>query len=352
MRILVMGAGRMGSVRAEDLATDPRVTQVLVTNRSPGRAEALAARLTGTATATVGAVPWDRVTGLSREVDGVAVALATQFHAEALDLVLPWGLPALCEKPIATTLAGSRRLVDLAAAHGSALQVGFQRRFDPGLHALQQRAVAGGLGTLYAVRLLSHDHEPGRPEFIASSGGIFRDLHVHDLDLVAWLTGSPVQVVHATLAVREHRQYDVRHPGPTGPVPDGDVSLLHVRTASGVQASVHGARHDPRGYDVRVEMFGSQDSVAAGLTRRTPLLTVDGDGLLGDDVGAPYGGFVDRFRTAFRAETVAFVDLVGGGPNRCPPQAALDALRAAVACEVSVQRGVPVAVAEIDDTGC
>ena len=341
MRVLVMGAGRMGALRAEDLAADPRVAEVLVTNRSADRAEQLAARLGATA------VPADRVPELAGTVDGVAVTSATEFHAAALEQVLPWGRPVLCEKPIALTLAGSRRLVDLAAAHGAALQVGFQRRFDPGLRAVQQRAASGGLGTLYALRLLSHDHEPGRAEFIASSGGIFRDLHVHDLDLVAWLTGSPVASVYATLEVREHRQYAVTHDGTAGPVPDGDVSLVHVRTASGVQVSVHGARHDPRGHDVRVEVFGSQDSVSAGLTRRTPLLTVD-DGLLGDGSEPPYGGFVERFREAFRAETAAFVDLVAGGPNPCPPEAALAALQAAIACEVSVLRGAPVAVAEID----
>lgn len=339
MRVLVMGAGRMGALRAEDLAADPRVEQVLVTNRTAERAEALAARHGGVA------VPWDRVAGLAGSVDAVAVTSATESHDEALELVLPWGRPVLCEKPIALTLAGSRRLVHLAGTHGAALQVGFQRRFDPGLRAVQQQAAAGDLGTLYALRLLSHDHEPGRGEFIASSGGIFRDLHVHDLDLVAWLAGSPVETVHATLAVREHRQYAVEHAGPSGPVPDGDVSLLHVVTASGVQASVHGARHDPRGHDVRVEVFGSRDSVAAGLTRRTPLRTPDDEGLL---AGPAYAGFVDRFRPAFRAETAAFVDLVAGGPNPCPPQAALAALQAAVACELSVLRGGPVAVADVD----
>lgn len=339
MRVLVMGAGRMGALRAEDLAADPRVTEVLVANRAPERAEALAARLGGTP------VPWDRVAGLAGTVDGVAVTSATASHAEALERVLAWGRPVLCEKPIASTLAESRRLVDLAEAHGAALQVGFQRRFDAGLRAVQRRAASGDLGTLYALRLLSHDREPGAPEFIASSGGIFRDLHVHDLDLVAWLTGSPVESVYATLAVREHRRYDVRHAVPSGDVPDGDTSLLHVRTASGVQASVHGARHDPRGYDVRVEVFGSRDSVAAGLTGRTPLLTPDDEALL---PGPAYDGFVDRFRPAFRAETAAFVDLLQGAANPCPAPTALAALRAAIACEVSVLRGGPVRVAEID----
>lgn len=343
MRVMVVGAGRMGALRAEDLAADPRVEQVLIANRSPDRAEELAARL------GANALGWDRVG--DADVDAVVVALATDSHAEVLERVLPQGRPVLCEKPIALTLADTGRLIDLAEAHGSAVQVGFQRRFDPGLRAVRRRIVDGGLGTLYSLRLLAHDHEPGRPEFIGSSGGIFRDLLVHDLDLVAWLTDSPVEAVYAALAVREHPQYDVRHRTAHGEVPDGDVAVVHAVTASGVQASIHGARHDPRGQDIRVEVFGSRDSVSAGLTERTPLLPLDDTRVLHAAAGsraAPYRDFVDRFREAFRAETAAFVDLVGGAPNPCPPQTAVDSLRAAVACEVSVESGTPVSVTQIN----
>lgn len=342
MRVVVVGAGRMGALRAEDLAADPRVHEVVIANRSAARAEELAARLGATT------LPWSQVG--SADVDATVVALATGFHAEVLERVLPQGRPVLCEKPIALTLADTQRMIDLAARHGSAVQVGFQRRFDPGLHAVRRKIVDGGLGTLYAVRMLAHDHLPATPGFIATSGGIFRDLFVHDLDLAAWLTDSPVETVYATIAVREHPQYDVRHRTSGGEVADGDVALVHAVTASGVQVSLHGARHDPRGQDVRVEVFGSRDSVSAGLTERTPLLPLDDTRLLHGTDGsapAPYRDFIDRFRDAFRAETAAFVDLVGGAPNPCPPRSAVDSLRAAIACEVSVDRGAPVPVSQI-----
>ncbi len=334
MRVVVVGAGRMGALRTEDLAADPRVTQVLLTNRSPVRAVALAARFGAEVLA------WER---LGEEgADAYVVALATGLHAQVLHTVLARGRPVLCEKPVALTLADTQRAIHLAAETGSELQIGFQRRFDAGLRAARDRIADGRLGTLYSMRLISHDHQPSDAAFIASSGGIFRDLHVHDLDLIAWLTGSPVATVYATTAVREHRRY--------GELGDGDVSLIHAVTSSGVQASVHGARHDPRGHDVRVEVFGSQDSVTAGLTERTPLLALDGS-LVAPAGGSapvePYTGFIDRFRDAFRAETTSFVDLVAGGVNRCPPQAALESLRAAIACEVSLARSAPVTVDEI-----
>jgi myo-inositol 2-dehydrogenase/D-chiro-inositol 1-dehydrogenase len=187
------------------------------------------------------------------------------------------------------------------------------------------------------MTMTAHDHTPSPREFIAGSGGIFRDMHVQDLDLDRWLTGSEVATVHATKAVREHHQY--------GEFDDADVSSILAVTDSGVQVLITGTRHDARGHDVRLEVHGSLDSVSAGLNARTPLLTMEGDLRLEDP---PYTGFVDRFRDAFRQETAAFVSLAAGGTaNPCPPDSALESLRIAIACEESVRRGAPVIVSEI-----
>ncbi len=329
MRIAVIGAGRMGSIRVEDLVADPRVEEVLVANRTPQRARALAERFGATA------VDWSRVGDL--EVDATVVALATDAHADLLETVLAQGRPALCEKPIALTLADSEAVMSLAQRHGASLQVGFQRRFDPALRAVHDLVVDGSLGTVYTLRLLSADHTPSTPEFIAGSGGIFRDLHVHDLDLAAWITGQEIETVYATTAVRAHPEY--------ARFGDADVSLIHAVTSGGVQISVHGARHDALGHDVRLEAFGSADSVSAGLDTRTPLRTLEAH--LGTNEN-PYAGFVDRFREAFRRETAAFVSHAAGElANPCPPRAALESLRAAIACEQSVASGGPVRTREV-----
>jgi myo-inositol 2-dehydrogenase/D-chiro-inositol 1-dehydrogenase len=188
------------------------------------------------------------------------------------------------------------------------------------------------------MTMTAHDHTPSPREFIAGSGGIFRDMHVHDLDLVRWLSGSEIESVYATSAVRAQHQY--------AEFDDADVSTILAVTANGVQVTITGTRHDALGQDVRLEVHGSLDSVSAGLNRRTPLRTLEDDLPIGAD---PYKGFVDRFREAFREETAAFVSLAGGAEgNPCPPDSALESLRAAVACEESVARGVPVLVADID----
>lgn len=331
MRILVIGAGRMGDIRSTDLAANPRVSEVLVTNRTQQRARDLAQRIEG------GFVDWDQATDI--EVDAYVMALATDAHTGLLDALLDTGKPILCEKPIALTVTDTERICTRTEETGSRMQIGFQRRFDAGIADVHRRIAGGDIGVLYDLVLASRDHTPPSRDFLPGSGGIFRDLHVHDLDLVAWLTGSPIATVQATRAIRGEGDY--------AEFDDADITRIIAVTESGVPATISGARHNARGHDVRLEAFGSTDSLSAGITTRTPLLAVDGA-----DVGIdrdPYAGFIDRFREAFRAETAAFVELVAGGPNPCPPQSALDAMRAAVACEVSAHTGRVVAVAEVTD---
>ncbi len=331
MRILVVGAGRMGDIRASDLAADPRVDEVLVANRTRNRAQALADRIGGVV------VDW---TDAERcEADGYVMALATDAHADLINSLLDHGKPLLCEKPIALTIAETERICTRVERAGVSMQIGFQRRFDGGIARIHRAIADGSIGQLYDLTMTSRDHTPPGRNFLAGSGGIFKDLHVHDLDLVAWLSGSPIETVQATRAIRgegDYAEYD-----------DADITRIIAVTESGVPASISGARHDARGHDVRVEAFGSRDSLSAGITARTPLRTLDGPDVTIDV--SPYTGFVDRFRDAFRAESTAFVDMVDGAPNPCPPQAALAAIRAAVACEVSARSGRTVQVQEVTD---
>jgi myo-inositol 2-dehydrogenase/D-chiro-inositol 1-dehydrogenase len=196
---------------------------------------------------------------------------------------------------------------------------------------------SGDIGTVYSLTMTAHDHMPSAREFIAGSGGIFRDMHVHDFDLVRWLTGSGVDRVFATKSVREYRDY--------ADFDDADVSSVIAVTTEGVQVVITGTRHDALGHDVRLEAFGSKDSVSAGLNTRTPLRTMEGDVTLNLN---PYSGFVDRFRDSFRNETYAFVSFAHGEiDNPCPPDSALESLRIAIACEQSIATGAAIRVSDV-----
>ena len=329
MRIAVFGAGRMAEIRIEDMVLDSRITEIAVINRSPQRAEALSARF------GVKVLPEERFK--LEDFDSYVITTGTSHHATALDLVIGPNRKIFCEKPIALELAETDQVLKRLSESGAEMQVGFQRRFDPPIAKAKQLIDAGSVGTLYHLRFMSNDIEPSSREFLAGSGGIFRDLHVHDFDLAEWLCSEQIAEVYATRRVREFQQY--------AEFEDGDVSLIHAMTNSGVQISISGTRHDPRGHDVRFEIFGSKDSVSAGLAPRTPLNLLDPGIALSD---RPYSGFVDRFREAFRQETKAYIEwLAGNRPNPCSPDSARSGICIAIACEISAREKRVVKVSEV-----
>jgi myo-inositol 2-dehydrogenase / D-chiro-inositol 1-dehydrogenase len=329
VRVLVVGAGRMGSIRVEDLAANPKVTEILVSNRNSEKAEALAGRFGAKV------LPWSDLA--LADIEGAVVAVGTSAHEEVLQAILPGGIPVLCEKPIALTLDGTKRAIELADQFQSPLQIGFQRRFDEEILEVRKAVASGSIGTLYSMTMTAHDKEPSPREFIDGSGGIFRDMHVHDFDLIRFLTGTEVVRVFATKAVLEHTQYVE--------FDDADVSSVIAETSSGAQILITGTRHDALGHDIRLEAFGSKDSISAGLNTRTPLRSVEGEVNLNQN---PYQGFVDRFRAAFKNETDAFVSFaLGEIENPCPPDSAVESLRIAEACEMSVRTGSFVLLSEV-----
>jgi myo-inositol 2-dehydrogenase/D-chiro-inositol 1-dehydrogenase len=332
MRIGVLGTGRIGSYRAMWFGAHPEVEQVLVGSREAARARGLAERVGGVA------LSYEEV--LDSAPDGVVISTATCDHAPLVAACAERGLPIFCEKPVAPTLAETEATLAAVERAGVVMQVAFQRRLDPGWRATRELVEGGGLGVLYSIHITSHDHEPSPPEYIPTSGGIFRDLHVHDFDIARWVTGEQVESVYALGAVR-HWQRFAEHG-------DVDTSAVVLTMETGLPVLVSGARHDPRGYDCRAEIFGSEDSVAVGWDARTPLRSLEpGAAPPGPD---PYRGFLDRFEAAFRAEMDAFLDLVAGrGENPCPGSASLEALRVAIACDASRAEGRPVRVREVSD---
>ena len=184
------------------------------------------------------------------------------------------------------------------------------------------------------MHMYAHDHQPSTLEFLEGSGSIYRDLHVHDFDLVRWITQSEIAKVYATQAVREHQQYAKYN--------DADVSLISLTTESGVQVAITGTRHNPVGHDVRFEIFGSGDSISVGLNAKTPIHDIEGE--LGF-AEIRYSGFIERFRQAFAEESRAFINFVDRKtPNPCPPINARQALSVAIACERSIISGAAVEI--------
>lgn len=331
MRVGLVGAGRMGAFHARVLAAHPEVEELLITDVDAALGARVAADVGASAAESV-----DQLIG--RGVDALVIAAATSAHAELIHRGADAGLPTFCEKPIALDLPTTDEVVEHVRRAGIPLQIGFQRRFDAGYLAARELVRSGRLGTLYVVRMAAHDPEPPHEAYIPASGSIFRDLHIHDFDIVRFVTGQEIEEVYADGAVlgfEVFAKYD-----------DVDTSVAILRLSGGTFGLMSGTRHDPLGYDIRMELFGSGDSVVVGWDSRTPLRSVE--------PGAPplpgpaYRNFVDRFEPAYRAEMDAFVGVAAGRTGSpCTGEEAREALRAAIAADRSREERRPVSVDEI-----
>jgi myo-inositol 2-dehydrogenase / D-chiro-inositol 1-dehydrogenase len=326
LRIGVVGIGRIGALHAETLSRVDGVTLVL-TDADRTRAEEVSGRL-GAATA-----PSPEAL-LEAGVDALVIATSTQGHVPLLRLAASAGVAAFCEKPVALELAALADLMEAVAAAGITVQVGFQRRFDAGYRAARDVVASGALGNLLLVRAATHDPAPPAEAFIATSGGIFRDLNIHDLDAIRFVTGEEIVEVYADGAVRE-TDWFARHD-------DVDVAAAVLRLSGGGLGLVSGARLDPLGYDARLELFGAGDNIVVGADSRTPLRSVE-PGARQPRLG--YRNFVERFEQAYREELAVFVETVrSGGQSACSLDDACAALSVALAADRSRRERRPVRV--------
>jgi myo-inositol 2-dehydrogenase/D-chiro-inositol 1-dehydrogenase len=336
MRIAILGTGTMARLRATALSHDDRVDWIGIASADTKRACQAAEETHAHRWGTV-----DDVADWSP--DAVIIASANAHHARQISMALKLEVPIFCEKPIATTVDESRALVDAAERGDVTLQVGFQRRFDAGYVAARQRITEGTVGQLYSIRLISHDHSPPPPSYMPTSGGLFRDLGVHDFDLARWLSGEEVAEVFTVSATRSAYSYLADHG-------DVDVAVVVLTMTSGLPVVVSLAWHNGAGHDVRSEITGAHDTLAVGYDTRAALTTVGAPAH--HDSGPPrlprYEDFVDRFTDALTTQTTTFVDLVSGeSPNPCPGRNGVEALRIAIAAERSRAEHRPVNMAEI-----
>lgn len=330
MRVLLVGAGRIGRLHAGLLSATPGIESLVVADADADRAALVAAEVGGTAAASIDEA-W-------HGVDAVVIAAATDAHADLIRASIGHGLPTFCEKPLAKDLGATIEVAAEIGRSGVPFQLGFQRRFDAGYREAHRLVASGELGTLYAFRLAGHDPAPPHESYIPSSGGIFRDFSIHDFDIVRWLSGREVAEVYADGGVRGFPVF--------AKYGDVDTAVATLRLDDGAVGVLTVARHDPLGYDIRAELFGSKDSISVGLGPRMPLRSVE------PGVAAPAGpawpDFLDRFEAAYAAEFGAFVKVARREAlSPCDAHDGVQALRVAEAATLSLHDHRPVRLDEI-----
>lgn len=293
MRIGLLGAGRIGRMHAEVLDAIDAVDELLIADPVAESAETLAARVGARAGA---------VADVLAEADAYVICAASDAHAELVRAGLARGVPVFCEKPLTPDLDDSLRLAADIERAGTPFQLGFQRRFDDGYREARRLVDSGELGTLYSIRMAGHDPAPPHEAYIPVSGGLFRDFSGHDFDILRWLTSDEVEEVYADGSVRGFEvfaKYD-----------DVDTAVATLRMRSGVLAVMTVSRHDPLGYDIRTELFGSKDSISVGLGPRQVIRSVEPG--VPPPEGPAWPNFQDRFAQAYRDEMLGFLALAAG----------------------------------------
>ena len=330
MKVALLGAGRIGVMHARLLASLPGV-ELLVADVDEARAASVAVDVGGRAMPSVAAAV--------AEADALAIASSTDTHADLVRAGIARGVPMFCEKPLAKDLAGSIALARELDAAGTVLQLGFQRRFDAGYMEARRMVASGDLGTVYLARLAGHDPAPPAEAYIPASGGLLRDFSVHDFDIIRWLLDAEVDEVYADGAVRGFPMF--------AKYGDVDSAVATLKMSNGVLVAMTASRHDPRGYDVRAELFGSKDSISVGMDAKMPLRSVE------PGVPAPaetgWAGFIERFTPAYTAELRAFAEVAAGRvPSPCTARDGVEALRIAEAATRSLAEHRPVRLDEIE----
>lgn len=329
MRIGLLGAGRIGQKHAEVLSAIEQVEELLIADPATESAERLAAA-TGARSGSVEEV-------LARS-DAIVIAAASDAHAPLVRAGLQRRIPIFCEKPLTADLGAAIELAAEIERAGSPFQLGFQRRFDLGYREARRMVQSGELGTLYSLRMAGHDPAPPHESYIPVSGGLFRDFSGHDFDILRWLTDDEVEEVYADGSVREFEvfaKYD-----------DHDNAVACLRLRSGALAAMDVSRHDPRGYDVRTELFGSKDSISVGLGPRQVIRSVEPG--VPEPEGPAWSSFLERFAQAYRDEMVGFVDVAAGkAETACTARDGVESARVAEAATRALHEHRIVRLAEI-----
>jgi myo-inositol 2-dehydrogenase / D-chiro-inositol 1-dehydrogenase len=320
--IAVLGAGRIGQIHARNVAAHPRVQLAGVMDANPQAAGSLAD--------ATGSKPVDLERALT--ADAVMICTPTPTHADLIEQAAARGRAVFCEKPIDLDAGRVRACLDAVRRAGVKLVVGFNRRFDPSFQVMHQKLRSGEIGRLEMLTIISRDPSPPPPAYVATSGGLFRDMMIHDLDMARFLLNEEPTEVFALGSVLVDAGI--------GEAGDVDTAAVLLRTASGAIAQVSNSRRATYGYDQRIEVHGARGMLRAGNMTATTLEHASEAGFA-TDPALPF--FLERYGAAYRAELDAFVDMIESGREPSPTgRDGLLALLLADAATESARTGRPV----------
>ena len=294
----IFGAGRIGRIHASNLAALPGVTLQFVCDPVTAAASDLA-QLLGARVSTIDAVLADK------SIEVVVIASSTDTHSELITRSAAAGKHIFCEKPVDMSVPRARDCAAAVQAAGVACMIGFQRRFDPTFNEARTRLDRGEIGNPEMLIITSRD--PGAPPaaYIQASGGIFRDMLIHDFDVFRWILcadGDEAQWLSATGSVLTDPA--IRALG------DMDSTAVTIRTRKGRLCQINTIRRAAYGYDQRFEVLGTAGMLQCGNHTPSEVVQWDAQGVRGDK---PENFFLQRYAAAYRLEITHFFECLQSG---------------------------------------
>jgi myo-inositol 2-dehydrogenase/D-chiro-inositol 1-dehydrogenase len=293
-KLALIGAGRIGRIHAANAAAHPRLELALVVDPMAEAATELAGQH--------GARVADLDSALSDgEITGVIVASSTDTHLDYALRAAEAGKAVFCEKPLDLDLDRARAAGDRFAGLSAPLLLAFNRRFDPNFRRLAQELGGGAIGVLESLHIISNDPAPPPPGYIPVSGGLFKDMAIHDFDMARFLLGEEPSEVFASASCLVDPEI--------GRLGDVDTARTLLRTSSGKLCVISNSRRSGFGYDQRIEAFGSKGMLQAGNVTETTVQRWNEDGRQADRF---QNFFLDRYRDAYRLEMDHFAAVLAG----------------------------------------
>ena len=323
-KVVLIGAGRIGRIHARNAALHPGLELAGIVDPFADAAQALAGEWGSQVTTLDEALS-------APDIAGVIIASSTDTHLDYSVRAAAAGKAIFCEKPIDQDLSRARGAAD--ALSGARMLLAFNRRFDPNFQALKSRLDSGDIGQLESLQITSNDPSPPPPAYVAVSGGLFKDMAIHDFDMARWLLGEePVEVFAVGSCLVDPE---------IGKLGDVDTARTLLRTASGRLCVISNSRRSGFGYDQRIEAYASSGMVRADNVTESTVQVWSENGAAADRF---QNFFLDRYAEAYRREMDHFADMLGGAPASVGYADGVAALALAEAAAESVRLGAPVAL--------
>ena len=326
VRFGLLGAGRIGKVHAKAVTGDPKAKLVAVADAFPAAAQAIADQY-GCDVRSIDAIC------ASADIDAVVICTPTDTHADLIERFVKAGKAVFCEKPIDLDLERALKVRATVAAGGKPVMMGFNRRFDPNFAALKAAFVAGEIGKGELLSVTSYDPAPPPVSYVKVSGGLFRDMMIHDFDMCCWLFGLPEKVTATGSCLVDPA---------IGEAGDVDTAVVILHYADGRIATIRNSRRAVFGYDQRLELLGSDGLLSVENQLETTLSKSTASHV---SSAKPQLFFLERYMRAYETEWAGFLDaLTSDTEMPATVQDGVNALALAEAANISHREGRTVAI--------